>query len=205
MMPSALLALAAAIGALYWYIQRQQSAGAVDQGNPLESGSADDVLGDIEVAALGAGQALLYNFGTAMKTAFVLPAGAAPYLDQINAASAAEGLPEGLLARLLYEESRFRPDIISGATTSTAGAEGIAQFMPATSAGLGIDPLNPAEAIPAAAHDLRKMFDLFGTWSLALAAYNWGQGNVTRKGIAAAPAETRKYVSSILGDLPATT
>jgi soluble lytic murein transglycosylase-like protein len=72
--------------------------------------------------------------------------------------------------------------------------------MPATAQDLGIDPLDPAQAIPAAGAYLRRLYDATGTWSKALAAYNWGIGNVQRKGLAAAPAETRAYVAQITGD-----
>lgn len=129
------------------------------------------------------------------------PAAAAPYLGAIQAAERAYGLPSMLLARLLYQESRYRPDIISGATRSSAGAVGIAQFMPATAAELGIDPRDPWSSIDAAGRYLAQLYRRFGDWALALAAYNWGQGNVARSGLAAAPAETRAYYSQILSDV----
>lgn len=125
----------------------------------------------------------------------------AQYAGTIAAAEGRAGLPVDMLARLLYQESRYRADIISGATRSPVGALGIAQFMPATAAEFGIDPLNPVQAINAAADYLRRLFDRFGNWSEALAAYNWGQGNVSRKGLAAAPRETRLYYSQILADV----
>lgn len=136
-----------------------------------------------------------------LKKIFTPPAAAAPYTDAIRAAEAKYQLPDSLLARVLYQESRFRPDIISGATRSSVGAQGIAQFMPATAADLGIDPLDPFQAIPAAAKYLRQLFNQTGSWDRALAAYNWGVGNVQRKGIDAAPLETRNYVSQVLADV----
>lgn len=126
----------------------------------------------------------------------------AQYQQIIADTEQANGIPSGLLARLLYQESRFRPDIISGATRSPVGATGIAQFMPATAAQWGIDPNDPRQAIPAAGQYLLSLYRQFGSWSLALAAYNWGPGNVARKGIAAAPAETRNYVAQITSDVP---
>lgn len=129
------------------------------------------------------------------------PERAAPYLDAIATAERRYGLPQNLLARLLYQESRFREDIITGQLASPAGALGIAQFMPATADEAGINPLDPFQAIPAAARYLRQLYDRFGTWGGALAAYNWGQGNLARKGIERAPAETREYVSSIMEDV----
>lgn len=129
------------------------------------------------------------------------PATATPYLDTINAASAANGLPDGLLARLLFQESRFRTDIISGQTRSPVGALGIAQFMPATAADLGVDPLDTTSSINGAARYLKSLYAQTGDWSKALAAYNWGIGNVKRKGLANAPPETRAYVADITTDI----
>ncbi|MFZ4756686.1 MAG: transglycosylase SLT domain-containing protein [Burkholderiaceae bacterium] len=129
------------------------------------------------------------------------PASARPYLAAIVAAEDAYGIPRNMLARLLWQESRFRADIISGATRSPVGATGIAQFMPATAREFGIDPLDPFQSIDAAGRYLSKLYRRFGTWSQALAAYNWGQGNVARRGLANAPAETRTYYTSILADL----
>lgn len=130
------------------------------------------------------------------------PDTAAPYLDAIDQASLAWGIPSGLLARLLYQESRFRPDIISGATRSPAGALGIAQFMPGTAADLGIDPLDPWQAIDGAARYLAGLYRQLGSWPEALAAYNWGVGNVSRRGLEQAPSETRNYIAQILSDVP---
>lgn len=123
------------------------------------------------------------------------------YAATIAAAEDRAGLPRNLLARLLYQESHYREDIITGRTRSSAGALGIAQFMPATAAEMGIDPLNPVQAINAAADYLARLHARFGNWSEALAAYNWGMGNVSRKGLAAAPRETRLYYSQILADV----
>lgn len=110
-------------------------------------------------------------------------------------------IPRGLLQRVAQEESRFRSDIVTGDLKSSAGAIGIMQFIPATAKEVGIDPLKPMEAIPGAARYLRQQFDRFGSWELALAAYNWGPGNVSRRGFRNAPTETKRYVAAILGDV----
>ncbi len=128
------------------------------------------------------------------------------YRPTIEAAERAHGLPAGLLSRLLYEESRYRTDIITGALPSSAGALGIAQFLPSTAAEMGVDPLDPRQAIPGAARYLRRLYDRFGDWKLALAAYNWGQGNQNRDlrdGIIGNewPKETRDYVAKISADV----
>jgi transglycosylase-like protein with SLT domain/D-alanyl-D-alanine carboxypeptidase-like protein/putative Flp pilus-assembly TadE/G-like protein len=79
-----------------------------------------------------------------------------------------------LLAGQLMAESGFDP--YAG---SPAGAQGIAQFMPATAASYGLrDPFNPAEAIDAEAHLMSDLLHQFGSPQLALAAYNAGPAPV---------------------------
>lgn len=111
-------------------------------------------------------------------------------------AASAFDLPRGLLERVAYQESRFRTSV-----RSTAGALGIMQLMPDTAAELMVDPLKPSEAIYGAAKYLRRLFDRFGSWTAALAAYNWGPGNVASYGLDSLPAETRAYVRAITSDL----
>lgn len=118
------------------------------------------------------------------------------YDDTFNAAEASYGLPAGMLRRVAWQESRFNPD-----AQSPAGAQGLMQFMPATAASFGIDPLDPVASINAAAKYLASLYNQTGSWSNALGSYNWGVGNVLRKGLANAPAETQEYVSSITTDL----
>lgn len=129
-----------------------------------------------------------------------LPPEGEPYRALITNAARRWGVPEQLLGRLLYQESRFQPDVIDGRVRSAAGAAGIAQFLPSTAAELQINPLVPAQAIDGAARYLASLRRRFGTWSLALAAYNWGQGNLAARGFDQAPAETRAYVAEITTD-----
>ena len=65
----------------------------------------------------------------------------------------------------------------------------------------GIDPLNAEQSIEAAGKYLASLYKQFGNWQQAVASYNWGQGNVARKGLAKAPLETRNYYAQILGDI----
>ena len=123
------------------------------------------------------------------------------YRAAISQAEALYGLPDQMLARLLWQECRYRESIITGKVRSPAGALGIAQFMPATAAEMGINPLDPFASIDAAGRYLRSLYRQTNDWSKALAAYNWGIGNVTRKGMARAPLETRNYFSQILADI----
>lgn len=138
---------------------------------------------------------------TIANTLWIPPAAAKPYLSAIKAAEAKYGLPNNLLARLLQQESAYRQDIITGKVKSPVGAVGIAQFMPATARDFGINPLDPFASIDAAGKYLSQLYKQFKSWDKALAAYNWGQGNVSRKGLAKAPAETRNYFSQILADI----
>lgn len=125
-----------------------------------------------------------------------------PHDDLIAQSEQANGLPPGVLWKLLYTESRFRPDIISGRVKSPVGALGIAQFMPATAVeqlGSVDAALDPSKAIPGAARYLRWLIDRTGSLDAGVAAYNWGVGNVQRKGLANAPRETVDYVAAITG------
>lgn len=135
------------------------------------------------------------------------PTGSGPYQGDIEAAAARFSVPVSILAWLLWKESRYRDDIVTGATRSRVGALGIAQFMPGTARDeLGsVDAaLDPSEAIPGAARYLAKLYRSAGTWAGALAAYNWGIGNVQRRGLAAAPSETVDYFTTILAKANAT-
>lgn len=129
------------------------------------------------------------------------PSGSAPFQEAVQDAADTYGVPVMVLAWLLWKESRYNPAIISGAKRSPVGALGIAQFMPKTAAeelGSVEAALNPDIAIPGAARYLAKQYNATGAWSKALAAYNWGIGNVQRKGLASAPPETLDYFSTIL-------
>jgi soluble lytic murein transglycosylase-like protein len=124
------------------------------------------------------------------------PAKGLAYEAVFVAATAAYALPHGLLSRVAYQESRY-----NAAAQSPKGAIGLMQFLPATARDIGIDPADPHQSIWGAAKYLRDLFNRFGNWKEAIAAYNWGQGNVTRLGIAKAPQETRNYVQGVLGDI----
>jgi soluble lytic murein transglycosylase-like protein len=100
-----------------------------------------------------------------------------------------------LLAAQLYAESNFNPFV-----TSPAGAQGIAQFMPATARALGLEnPFDAEQAIDAQAHLMRDLLRRFASVPLALAAYNAGEGAVARCMCVPPYPETRGYVARILG------
>ena len=115
--------------------------------------------------------------------------------DPIARAALRHNVPMNLLAAQLYAESNFNPF-----ATSPAGAQGIAQFMPATARSHGLrDPFDADASIEAQARMMRGLLDRFGSTALALAAYNAGSGAVARHGGLPPFAETRAYVSKILG------
>jgi hypothetical protein len=107
------------------------------------------------------------------------------------------GLPPAYFARLVWQESRFDPSAVS-----TAGAQGIAQFMPETGRlqGLG-NAFDPAEALARSAAYLAWLDEKFGNLGLAAAAYNAGEGRLTRVTQVGGfvPSETRDYVAIITG------
>jgi cell wall-associated NlpC family hydrolase len=117
----------------------------------------------------------------------------AAYAGTIEQAAASNGIPASLLAALLYHESRFEPNVVS-----SAGAEGIAQFMPATAAGMGINPTDPTQSIDGAAKLLGSYTRQFGSYGDALAAYDAGSSAVERYGGIPPYAETQAYVPAVL-------
>lgn len=150
--------------------------------------------------ALAAGLVLaVRGQAVAQKQKWNPPATAAPYLDAMSQAEQRHGLPSGLLARVAYQESRFRDDIITGKTVSSAGAIGLMQIVPRWHP--DVNPYDPFASIEYAARYLASLHKTFGTWEMALAGYNWGQGNLSRNGFSAAPLETRNYVAQISADM----
>jgi hypothetical protein len=118
----------------------------------------------------------------------------------IESAARAHNLPLEFFARVIWQESRFQPNVVGPRTRSGDRAQGIAQFMPRTAAERGLlDPFDPVQALPKSAEFLRELADQFGNLGLAAAAYNAGPQRV-RDWLAGArtlPAETRNYVYAI--------
>lgn len=192
-------------GAVFLYVRTKENATVVTSEEiPQQETVIDSIPVTVErnsVSVFGQGVGLLNSIGDTVKNLFTLPGSAEPYREVIGDAERHNGLPDGLLGRLLYQESRYRSDIITGKTRSPVGALGVAQFMPATAQEMGIDPLDPFQAIPAAGAYLKRLYDATGSWEKAVASYNWGIGNVKRKGLEKAPKETRDYISQILSDI----
>lgn len=116
------------------------------------------------------------------------------YFGLIVAAACDAGVPVRLFDALISQESRYRPF-----ARSHAGAMGLSQLMPGTARYLGVrDPWNPEESLRAGARYLRQQLDRFGSWELALAAYNAGPGRINQYGGIPPFRETRNYVRTIM-------
>ncbi len=116
------------------------------------------------------------------------------YLEMAKAAAAEHGVPEDLFLRLIQQESGWNAAAVSG-----KGATGLAQLMPGTARLLGVDIDDPAQNLDGGARYLRMMYDKFGSWKLALAAYNAGPGAVEEANGVPDFEETENYVKAILG------
>jgi soluble lytic murein transglycosylase-like protein len=116
------------------------------------------------------------------------------YLEVARAAARKHGIPEDLFLRLVQQESGWNPG-----ARSHKGATGLAQLMPGTARVLGVDENDPHQNLDGGARYLRMQYDRFGSWRLALAAYNAGPEAVEKHGGIPPYAETRGYVKAILG------
>jgi soluble lytic murein transglycosylase-like protein len=119
----------------------------------------------------------------------------------VSSTAATYGVPPALALAVAQQESGFNPNAVS-----SAGAIGVMQLMPATAASLGVtNPLDPTQNVNGGMKYLASLLAQFGDTGEALAAYNWGPGNVSNaisqfgpNWLAQAPTETQNYVQSIL-------
>lgn len=116
------------------------------------------------------------------------------YLTLAKAAARKHDVPEDLFLRLVQQESNWKPNALSH-----KGAIGLAQLMPGTAAYLRVDPHDPKQNLEGGARYLAKQYREFGSWRLALAAYNAGPGAVKKYGGVPPFRETRNYVKVIWG------
>src|SRR5687767_5658795 len=120
----------------------------------------------------------------------------------IESAARYSKLPLEFFARVIWEESRFKPDAVGPVTRGGQRAQGIAQCMHATAVERRVlDPFDPVQALPKAAEFLDELRNQFGNLGLAAAAYNAGPRRVEEwlSGSAPMPRETRNYVAAITG------
>lgn len=182
-----LLLLLGLAGAGYWLYTQSQSPAA---GSPPPSDATS--FTNNPVAAL-----------TELVTPWKSAGQASVWLGPLAAAEAAYSIPTDLLARIAYQESRFRQDIITGVTPSSAGALGLMQLMPqyftSVQVPVPFSTDDTAAQIEQAAAFLASNFQQLGDWKLATAAYNAGVARVKRS----IPASTQQYVAQIVADVPA--
>ena len=116
------------------------------------------------------------------------------YLEMARAAARKHGVPEELFLRLVQQESGWNPN-----ARSHKGAMGLAQLMPGTAQYLGVDPKDPRQNLEGGARYLAEQYREFGSWRLALAAYNAGPEAVRKHGGVPPFNETKNYVRVIWG------
>jgi len=118
----------------------------------------------------------------------------AAYREPLRLAASRWSVGAALLAAQLQQESGFNPRSVS-----SAGAQGIAQFMPGTARSYGLrDPFDAAAAINAQAHLMHDLLRRFASVPLALAAYNAGPGRVAECWCVPQITETQAYVARIV-------
>jgi membrane-bound lytic murein transglycosylase D len=137
---------------------------------------------------------------------------AGKYREMISKALRAQGVPQDLIY-LAVAESGFQPQVVNAGS----GAGGMWQFMPFRGAyglernGFFDERFDPEQSTLAYARYMKSLYNQFGDWYLAMAAYNWGPGRVqhavAKTGYAdfwqlyrlnALPAATKSYVPSII-------
>jgi Transglycosylase SLT domain len=156
------------------------------------------LLSRFQLDSIRIGQGVGSAHGTVSKTrhdpkeAFTEPSrpNLAPIIDQ---ASEKYDVDPDLIRAVIRAESNFRSD-----STSPKGAMGLMQLMPKTSEELGVrNPYNPSENIMAGTRYLKQLIDRYeGHIPTALAAYNWGMGNLERHPDKL-PEETKTYIARV--------
>lgn len=175
-----LIALAGLGAGAWWALQQ---GGYTDSANDFETLFESDAMIDSSKYA---------NLPAYLAVQPIIAAAAAQYSDN----GMTGGQPGDLLDNLLYQESTFNPN-----AKSLAGAEGIAQFEPPTAAQYGVNVWDVTSSINGAAAYLNDLYNMFGDWDYAVAAYNGGPGTVQQwlAGTRSLKPETVTYVARITG------
>ena len=109
----------------------------------------------------------------------------------------AMGVDPAIALSIARTESGFRHE-----ARSSHGAVGVFQLMPSTARRMGLNPYLLNDNIKGGIMYYKKMYNMFGSVELALAAYNAGPGNVKKYNNAVPPfAETKRFVSKIMTDV----
>ena len=183
--------------------QRTNGDGAaivfIDSGILTGSESAAPILGaNIPVAALTIAPTTQKLADDPAPDASIAPLATPTPMRRLHAlalrAARNAGVPSATFHALVTEESAWRVDAIS-----PKGALGLAQLMPGTAVELDVDPLDPAQNLEGGARYLARQHARFGTWALALSAYNAGPRRVADlDGNVPDFPETRGYVARVL-------
>jgi soluble lytic murein transglycosylase-like protein len=127
--------------------------------------------------------------------------GGEEYLPVLAATEESHQIPTDLLSRIAFQESSWRNAVIDYAIESPAGAIGIMQLIPRFFPGAG----NGWQSdIQIGAQELVRLFLHYNDWQKAVAAYNWGEGNVDKWNgqFSTLPTETQNYVADVFRDVP---
>jgi hypothetical protein len=164
-----------------------------------------DLLGRAVLGALEAGaRARMRGLGLRLGDTTTIDLRQA-IVDQANS----QGVPPAIALAVAMRESgitqwgpsRCYPQGTQGGVlTGCSGELGIFQLMPATAAQLGVDPTDPLQNIQGGVIYLAQMYQQFGSWPLALAAYNWGPVKLQRalNSEGSPPPQVQTYVAAVL-------
>jgi hypothetical protein len=172
-----------------------------EQATPAASEAVDPELADLQAELKS-----LQQMAQETKSKETLKVGK----QNISIPTGEEFAPASLVKAVMKVESGGKQEAVSA-----KGATGLMQLMPGTARELGVDPKDPQENVEGGSKYLQRMINKYGSKELALAAYNWGPGNIDRaiKQVKAAgkkvtwqsvldevkvPKETRNYVSKVI-------
>jgi soluble lytic murein transglycosylase-like protein len=174
-----------------------QASGADVAAEAASSGAADMPVLEAAAARLAAGTSTGSQAAAASQSLAepAKPSAGTGDIDGIiERVGQALGLDPSLIKAVIKAESNFNERAVS-----PAGAQGLMQLMPGTAREMGVkDPFNPMDNIWGGARYLKRMLDSHGgNLNKALAAYNWGPGNLRRSGGRSMPRETRRYIETV--------